>query len=621
MPADSCCPDQPTLEKLLLGQLAGTEAVQWEEHLSQCSHCTNILCDLKMHDLLTESLRRARPSGGSVHDDHVVRDLIGQLRNLLPQATTKQAPEVCTPVPRTAGELATEDFQFLTPPQECDELGRMGQYRVLNKLGQGGMGLVFQAEDLKLHRLVALKVMLPKLVADSESRQRFLQEARAAAAVAHERVVTIYQVDEVNGIPFLAMQLLQGETLEARLRHQPAPYPVALILRLGREIAEGLEAAHRLGLVHRDVKPSNVWLQAEGDHVKVLDFGLARMTRTDARLTQSGMIVGTPGFLAPEQAAGRVVDARSDLFSLGVVLYLLATAEMPFQGHDLLELLTALAVEHPRSVFELSPALPEPLGHLIVRLLSKEADARPKSAREVIELLAALEKTQRPAEAQGTRPALVNTDVVGKPTTNRFLSWRMLAPGGIVLVLGLLFLFVWARFEGNQNGDLTEEPPPTNWQVVFRSDDPTIWNTDSPGELWAMPVQRVHDKMRYLRLMRLDTGEALILAITFEQILGAPKPVPTEGHWWNGTAREEFGARHLGIVEAPRLKWPWHGGTIALMNDGWDVFAGSGFGHKHNGPGKAQYYCWQGKEIPKTVFEIAVTTNPLSKEDQGWLVK
>src|SRR5262249_27187820 len=203
---------------------------------------------------------------------------------------------------------------FLGPPQEPGELGRLGAYRVLRVLGVGGMGIVFHAEDVQLRRAVALKCLLPALAATSQARQRFLREARAAAAIEHEHVVVIYQVGEDRGIPFLAMQLLQGESLEDRLRREPL-LPASQVLRIGREIAVGLAAAHERGLIHRDIKPANVWLEGPQARVKLLDFGLARAVADDTGVSQAGTIVGTPAYMAPEQSRGDPVDARCDLFS------------------------------------------------------------------------------------------------------------------------------------------------------------------------------------------------------------------------------------------------------------------------------------------------------------------
>jgi hypothetical protein len=281
--------------------------------------------------------------------------------------------------------------QLLTPPQQAGELGRLGPYRVLRLLGTGAMGAVFMAEDIQLARPVALKVMLPALSVNPDSRARFLREARAAAAIQHDHIVTVFQVGEDRGVPFLAMQLLEGETLEDRLR-RPPPLLVPTVLRLAREIADGLAAAHQRGLLHRDVKPSNIWLEAGRDRVKILDFGLARGVGEDARLTRTGTIIGTPAYMAPEQARGRPLDHRSDLFSLGCLVYRMCTGELPFKGEDTLAMLSALAMDEPAPMRDLNVSVPPALSILVKRLLSKDAAGRPASAREVVETLARIEQ-------------------------------------------------------------------------------------------------------------------------------------------------------------------------------------------------------------------------------------
>src|SRR5207248_6897379 len=168
-------------------------------------------------------------------------------------------------------------WEFLSPPQKSGELGRLGQYRILKQLGQGGMGVVFQAEDRQLRRLVALKVMRPDLAAQDQARARFLREARAAAALKHDHIVTIYQVGDDRGVPFLAMEFLAGKSLEEWLRpDRRASIPEAITI--AKQIARGLAAAHATGLIHRDIKPANLWLEAPRGRVKILDFGLARLT-------------------------------------------------------------------------------------------------------------------------------------------------------------------------------------------------------------------------------------------------------------------------------------------------------------------------------------------------------
>lgn len=273
---------------------------------------------------------------------------------------------------------------FLSPAEQPDELGRLGLYRILGVVGSGGMGVVFKAEDPDLARVVALKAMLPSLAASATARARFLREARAAAAIQHDHVVTIYQVGEDRGVPFIAMPFLRGESLETRLRRAGGGLPVRELLRISREIAAGLEAVHKLGLVHRDIKPANVWLEGDSARVKILDFGLARLASGDAQLTQEGSIVGSPAFMAPEQASRQPVDARTDLFSLGCVMYLMATGVLAFEGDDALTTLLAITTSEPVPAEARNPRLPAPLAAFIGQLLQKKPAARPQSAAEVI---------------------------------------------------------------------------------------------------------------------------------------------------------------------------------------------------------------------------------------------
>jgi len=289
-------------------------------------------------------------------------------------------------------------YGFLGPAQNEDELGRLGAYRVLRLLGSGGMGMVFQAEDELLGRMVALKVMKPELATRAENRERFRREARAAALVEHDHIVPIYHVGEDYGMPFLAMPLLSGSSLDARL--QAESLDVAQVIELGRQMAEGLTAAHEHGLVHRDIKPANIWIET-GGRVRILDFGLARTLDAKAsRLTQEGVVVGTPAFMAPEQANEQTVDHRCDLFSLGSVLYLMCTRQLPFPGKSTLDILMALVTQQPTPPSELNPAIPHPLSELVMHLLAKEPEQRISSAQEVACRLAAIAKMMK--ESSGT---------------------------------------------------------------------------------------------------------------------------------------------------------------------------------------------------------------------------
>lgn len=286
-----------------------------------------------------------------------------------------------------------EDYAFLAPAEGPGELGRLGNYRILKVLGIGGMGVVFEAEDLKLKRRVALKAMKPVLAAKEAARQRFTREAQATASIEHDHIVTIYQVDEDRGIPYLAMKLLQGESLDDRLKSSGGWLALSETLRIGREVAEGLAAAHSRGLIHRDIKPANIWLETPRDRVKIVDFGLARASSgSDGQLTQLGAIMGTPAYMAPEQAEAKHVDHRADLFSLGCVLYRMCTGQLPFKGKDTMSMLMALATQRPEPLRKVDPGLPQAFSDLVMQLLERDPDDRPRTAQEVAERLEEIDR-------------------------------------------------------------------------------------------------------------------------------------------------------------------------------------------------------------------------------------
>jgi len=280
----------------------------------------------------------------------------------------------------------------LDAPEAPDELGRLREYRIQKILGEGGMGVVYLAWDSHLHRSVALKVMKRSIAENELSRQRFLLEARATAAIDHDHIVTIYQVGDHNGVPYLVMKYLEGMTLEDRLRKQKILPPLEAV-RIARQIAEGLEAAHRRNLIHRDIKPSNIWLESGRNRVKILDFGLARVAdSTDVNITQTGVILGTPAYMSPEQAAGLNLDGRSDLFSLGTVLYRMSVGKPPFRGSNNLAILRSLSIDEPVPPHEAVPQIPPRLSKFILKLLEKDADARPASATVVAQMLESIEQ-------------------------------------------------------------------------------------------------------------------------------------------------------------------------------------------------------------------------------------
>ncbi len=297
------------------------------------------------------------------------------------------------------GDAPPADAPAFRPPTEPGDLGRLAGYRVLKLLGRGGMGAVYLGVDEGLRRQVALKVMLPKYAADAAASERFRREARAAAAVRHDNVVTVYQVGEDCGVPFIAMEFLTGYPLDEYLKRK-GRLTVPQALRVGAETAAGLAAAHKLGLMHRDIKPANLWLEAPQGRIKILDFGLAKPVAVgeETELTGAGVVMGTPAYMAPEQAKGEPVDSRADLFSLGVVLYQLCTGQRPFARTNAVASLIALTSEEPAPVRGLNPEVPEALAQVIHALLAKDPANRLPGAAEVAKQLRALERGEAPAE-------------------------------------------------------------------------------------------------------------------------------------------------------------------------------------------------------------------------------
>ena len=284
-----------------------------------------------------------------------------------------------------AGEAgpASADFSFLLPPREPGHLGRLDHYEVHSVVGRGGMGVVFKAFDTSLDRIVAIKVLGSQYGTNGTARRRFIREAKAIAAVAHEHVVAVHEVDE--RVPYIVMQYVQGISLQDRI-DQGGPLDVKEILRIGTQIASGLAAAHKQGLVHRDIKPSNILLENGVERVKITDFGLARAV-DDASVTQSGVIAGTPMFMSPEQARGENVDPRSDLFSLGSVMYSMCTGHAPFRASGTMAVMKRVIEDSPRSIQEVNAEIPDWLEAIVFKLLAKKREDRFQNATEVATLL------------------------------------------------------------------------------------------------------------------------------------------------------------------------------------------------------------------------------------------
>jgi serine/threonine protein kinase/WD40 repeat protein len=280
-----------------------------------------------------------------------------------------------------AGDVSTD---FLSPSEDPEHLGRLGAYEITEVVGHGGMGIVLKAHDTKLNRVVAVKVLAPELAANATARKRFLREARAVAAVSHDHVVTTFAVEE-GDLPYLVMEFIDGQSLQQKIDCQ-GQLELKEILRIGRQVAAGLAAAHEQGLIHRDVKPSNILLINGIERVQITDFGLARAV-DDASITRTGEVTGTPQYMSPEQAQGHPIDARTDLFSLGSVLYAMCTGRSPFRAETTMASLRRVCDGTPRPIREVCPDIPQWLFEIIDRLLAKDPEDRFQAAAEVSDLL------------------------------------------------------------------------------------------------------------------------------------------------------------------------------------------------------------------------------------------
>ena len=295
-------------------------------------------------------------------------------------------------------EWSNVDFsvEHLEPSDQPNVLGRLGGYDVLEIIGRGGMGIVLKGFDRELKRCVAIKVLAPHLAQSSLAKKRFAREAQAAAAVVHPNVLAIHQVQPNGRLPFLVMPLVAGESLAQRLTVQ-GRLELKETLRIGMQAAAGLAAAHEQGLVHRDVKPANILLEKGVERAVLTDFGLARAA-DDVSMTRWGIIAGTPQYMSPEQARGEPLDGRSDLFSLGCVLYEMATGVSPFRADSTMATLRRLIDDPPRAIASLNPELPPWFVGIVERLLEKDPSRRFGSAKEVSELLeGCLAHVQQPA--------------------------------------------------------------------------------------------------------------------------------------------------------------------------------------------------------------------------------
>ncbi len=404
--------DPSRIELFLSQQLDDLEQAAFELHLDDCRDCRQRLEKAAASEEIWSGVRN------SLQNQKLPTDYLHS-----------EDPAIDSTTDGDVSFNLDAVINLLSPTDDDRMIGRLGSYEVLGVIGSGGMGVVLKAFDAALNRYVAIKILSPHLGSSGAARKRFSREAQAAAAVVHDNVIEIYGVSDVNGLPYLVMPYVRDPSLQRRL-DKDGPLAIVEILRVGMQTAAGLAAAHSQGLVHRDVKPANILLADGVERVKLADFGLARAA-DDASLTMTGIIAGTPQYMSPEQARGDSVDQRSDLFSLGSVLYAMATGRMPFRAETSYGVLRRITDQEPKPIREINPDIPEWLCDIIKKLMSKQPGDRFESASKVAELLEeCLAHVQQPTVVP------LPTSLVPQAKSDRFFS-SLNRRSGIVTTIAL----------------------------------------------------------------------------------------------------------------------------------------------------------------------------------------
>lgn len=430
------CPDDTSLSKLMDGSLSAGAAAIVTDHLSRCERCQKACDSLNVNDEFADRMADAlneddgltlfdsltKPAAprktAAFHDEDTLFDRLND----------QDGKQEADPTPAAEFTPYADVEKWFEPSDKSGVHGILHGYEIIDFIGRGGMGVVFRGRDLSLNRTVAIKVMAPSLATNPMARERFLREARSAAAINHANVATVHAVVDNADLPSLVMEYVDGETLHDRLE-RVGSLKLKEIIRIGYQVASGLKAAHSKGIVHRDLKPGNILLETTTRRARLTDFGLARVTSDDS-LTQSGMLVGTPGYIAPEVAEGQEADHRSDLFSLGCLLHMMATGGLPFQSGSSMDFLRRVVEDTPTRIRQIRPELPEWLDELISRLLMKDSGLRLQSAADVKRIFKQryleLKDGSWSGEDSTAEPLSVESLVPATPTTPQ--SSRQLLP-------------------------------------------------------------------------------------------------------------------------------------------------------------------------------------------------
>ena len=341
----------------------------------------------------------------------------------------------------------------------------ISHYRIVEKLGEGGMGVVYKAEDMKLKRPVALKFLRSDAIENDEHRERFQREAQAAAALDHPNICTVYEIDEADGQAFLAMAYLEGQTVKDKVKERPLKLDEAIDIAI--QTAQGLQAAHAKGIVHRDIKSANLMVTPQG-HVKIMDFGLAQLAER-SELTKTAMILGTPAYMSPEQARREPTDRRTDVWSLGVVIYEMVTGRLPFEGERQEAVLYAIGSEEPEPITALRAGLPMELDRIVGKALAKAADERYQHVEEMmVDLRAVAQKLKSGKSAVASAGAGQAVADAGAASEEPKRQSRLVYAG---LAVALLALIATLGYFGTQN---SYEPTTTSKEDAISTERPSI---------------------------------------------------------------------------------------------------------------------------------------------------
>lgn len=445
--------DDTRIARFLRRELTDEEERLFELHLDTCETCS-------------EKLDQSTAGEADWHEAaELLRDEPIDLEPLSVVLSDADSGEVARHV---VDDGVRRVLELLHPTDDPQMLGRIGGYEVVGVIGSGGNGVVLKAHDPALNRYVAIKVLAPHLASSGAARGRFAREAVAAAAVMHENVIAIHGVHEHGGLPFLVMPYVRGTSLQKRI-DQKGTLALLEILRIGMQAAAGLAAAHAQGLVHRDIKPANILLADGVERVTITDFGLARAV-DDASMTRSGIIAGTPQFMSPEQARGEAVDHRSDLFSLGSVLYAMCTGHPPFRADSSYGVLQRICQSTPRPIRQSNPDVPPWLCRLIQRLHEKDSDKRFQSAAEVADLLArCVAHVQQPLAQPLPNELREKHGGVRVPHRR---AWAVALVGGLAVAATSVALWLGSGSQSEQRPRPDTSPPPA------AADDDARWNDD-----------------------------------------------------------------------------------------------------------------------------------------------